>query len=57
MKTIDFFSYEVFNQPPTSALDDRATSLHFVAAGEHLEVMDELRERGTDIDAQKKGGI
>lgn len=31
------------------------TPLHLAAEGGHLEVMDELLERGADIDARTKG--
>jgi hypothetical protein len=33
-----------------------ATPLHLAAAGGHLKVMNELLERGADIDARTKGG-
>lgn len=44
------------NEPSTGPKSPGGTPLHLAAAGGHIDVMDELLERGADIDVRTKGG-
>lgn len=43
------------NVPALGPKSQGVTPLHLAAEGGHLKVMDELLERGADIDARTKG--
>lgn len=43
------------NTPAWGAKAQGVTPLHLAAQGGHVKVMDELLERGADIDARMKG--
>ena len=44
------------NEPSTGPKSPGATPLHLAATGGHIDVMDELLERGADIEVRTKGG-
>lgn len=44
------------NEPSIGPKSPGGTPLHLAAAGGHIDVMDELLERGADIDVRIKGG-